>query len=110
MNWNLFWAVLGLGLATALLNLRREIAPQEAWLLVLSRAVAAGLLAWLLPEQFNGITVAALVVWETATAVAGVAYYLTRRVVTWREGRRWLHLWRQAETNRCASWKTPDAT
>jgi hypothetical protein len=110
MNWNLFWAVLGLGLAAALLNLRRELTPPEAWLLVTSRIVAGGLLAWLLPEQFNGIAVAALVVSETATAVAGMALYLTRRILTWREGRRWQRLWQQAETSRCASSRIPDTT
>jgi hypothetical protein len=104
MNWDLFTAVLALGLAAALLNLRRELTPLEAWSLVLSRAAAAALLAYFLPEQVNGLTMLTLAVWETASAIAGASVYVTGRLVSRREGDRWLRAWRQAETRR---WKSP---
>lgn len=108
MNWNLFTAVLAIGLAAALLNLRRDLSPREAWALVLTRTAAAWFLARYLPEQANGAAIAALAVWETARLVAGASAYLTHWYMARREGRTWLAHWRQAETQPVTTPRKPD--
>lgn len=110
MNWELFSSVLALGLATALLNLRRQLSPVEAWALVLSRTTAAGLLAWLLPETATTPAVLALAVWEVAQLVAGAVIYAARWYTGKREGRQWLLRWKRLETELETAQKTPGGT
>lgn len=107
MNWNLFTAVLAIGLAAALLNLRRDLSPREAWALVLTRTAAAWFLARYLPEQANGAAIAALAVWETARLVAGASAYAVHWFMARREGRKWLRRWQHQETRLSQLRKTP---
>jgi hypothetical protein len=103
MNWDLFTATLSIGLVTALISLNRTLTPLEAWLLVASRIVAAGVLAWLMPERVTGPVLVALALWETARVTAALVAYMIQWRGARREADRWLQRHRQAETQRATS-------
>lgn len=89
MNWGLFWPVLAIGLAAALVNLILDPRPRVAWAMALTRGAIAYLLARYLPEQFDSLAIVLLVMWEAAEGVADIVVYVAHRLVMRREGKSW---------------------